>query len=889
MQKVNIQFGGITRNTDDEMCRDGECMELINMRLKDGSLQPVGNPILKASLSDRYKTAYYHSLADKYLMIKDTDESVDVYDNSFKFISTLSPDIKDVKRLEFIGNIVCVVKEGIIEYCLHIGGVYKYIGSKPPVPRLMIGQKTKTEMVVTESEYYYQLKGEDSDLDIHNIGYSFFNECISLLEKNGYFVDITLIKFGLRMFDGNYIYISPAFMAWNKGSENVTFKFGDIYSANLDYFQSVNMSIGKMVFKPKSSADSKSIYEFAVMGFMPTLSFSNLNLESWKDLIIGIDVFASRSIMCNELKDNIEYTNYRGNDIISGTGLKYHQYQEKKDKLIKDIQEEHQFYKIAEYDINGNLINRIDDVRNDSISLEQMLDEDSYSTLDISADYSYVYNSRLHLGSIKNLYSKGWGSNYLSPLGASTTTYAGSVSTYINTDKGLVIVKQLVPDIPNMITPLLSYPDNRAYKMTICVNGKRKDFALSKHKYLNIAVFLNTTTITITGGRNEEQYSYPDLSEDDISKWGSGVDDIVEQNTILYRQNVIKVSELNNPFIFPSKTTYQPSTQPVVGMCSNTTALSQGQFGEHPLFVFCEDGIYAMTVGTDVVYATSRPMSRHVCTSGKSIKGLDQVVAFATIQGLMVVSGSDVECISTGINGFLPSCSDSSPIIKKILDVAKFGACISAAEFKDYIVGAEIGYNSKEREVIVSNCFYPYSYVYSLTSQSWFKIPISIRSFVNTYPDILALSEVTNNGITTTNVYDMDNSHRSVSTVALVTRPIKMGTMTLKRIVQSALRAIVKRSLSDLYLRGESVKLRGEDLTIFSDVGFYILGSNDAEHFNLIAGKEKMVDIRDLITKMNKSKPYKFFMVCLIGGVRTDVAINYIECMVDESFTNRLR
>ena len=86
MQKVNIQFGGITRNTDDEMCRDGECMELINMRLKDGSLQPVGNPILKASLSDRYKTAYYHSLADKYLMIKDTDGNVDVYDNDFKFI-----------------------------------------------------------------------------------------------------------------------------------------------------------------------------------------------------------------------------------------------------------------------------------------------------------------------------------------------------------------------------------------------------------------------------------------------------------------------------------------------------------------------------------------------------------------------------------------------------------------------------------------------------------------------------------------------------------------------------------------------------------------------------------------------------------------------------------
>lgn len=82
---------------------------------------------------------------------------------------------------------------------------------------------------------------------------------------------------------------------------------------------------------------------------------------------------------------------------------------------------------------------------------------------------------------------------------------------------------------------------------------------------------------------------------------------------------------------------------------------------------------------------------------------------------------------------------------------------------------------------------------------------------------------------------------------------------------------------------------RGESLDIFSDVGMYILGSNDCEHFNLVAKKEMMTDIRDLVTKMNKSKPYKYFMVCLVGGVRTDVSINYIEMNVDESFTNRLR
>ena len=163
----------------------------------------------------------------------------------------------------------------------------------------------------------------------------------------------------------------------------------------------------------------------------------------------------------------------------------------------------------------------------------------------------------------------------------------------------------------------------------------------------------------------------------------------------------------------------------------------------------------------------------------------------------------------------------------------------------------------------------------------WHKISQKIDSFVNSYPYTWAVSG--------NQILDLNNTHRSVSTIALISRPIKMGTLTHKRILQTALRGIVKRSLSDLYIKGEPVMFRGDTVDIFSDVGMYVLASNDAEHFELVAKKEKMADIRDLVTKMNKSRPYKYFMVCLVGGVRTDVSINYIEMNVDESFTNRLR
>ncbi len=206
---------------------------------------------------------------------------------------------------------------------------------------------------------------------------------------------------------------------------------------------------------------------------------------------------------------------------------------------------------------------------------------------------------------------------------------------------------------------------------------------------------------------------------------------------------------------------------------------------------------------------------------------------------------------------------------------------ISSVIFRDYLENAEVGYNYQENEIIVSNASFPYSYVYSINGKIWSKLSVKVDSFTNKYPECYALVDGS--------IYDLQNNHRSIATILMVTKPIKFGTNTHKKILQTALRGVIKPSKSDLYLRGEQVMFRGDTVSLFSDIGMYILGSNDAEHFTLEGGREKMTDIRDLITKMNKSKSYKYFVVVLVGGVRTDVSINYLECIVEEAFGNRLR
>lgn len=61
MKKVNVTLRGINRSLDDGVSNDGLMAELINMRIKDGSLRPVGRPRLLKQFSR--KPVYIHKNA----------------------------------------------------------------------------------------------------------------------------------------------------------------------------------------------------------------------------------------------------------------------------------------------------------------------------------------------------------------------------------------------------------------------------------------------------------------------------------------------------------------------------------------------------------------------------------------------------------------------------------------------------------------------------------------------------------------------------------------------------------------------------------------------------------------------------------------------------------
>lgn len=119
----------------------------------------------------------------------------------------------------------------------------------------------------------------------------------------------------------------------------------------------------------------------------------------------------------------------------------------------------------------------------------------------------------------------------------------------------------------------------------------------------------------------------------------------------LRHSNRLMQSEVSNPFVFARAGVVSVGHTTITGMAAATHALSEGQFGEYPLYVFCHDGIWAMSTGTDGLFNARQPVSRDKCMSPQAIIPTDRAVVFATSQGLKILRGAEVRTLSAPLDG----------------------------------------------------------------------------------------------------------------------------------------------------------------------------------------------------------------------------------------------
>jgi hypothetical protein len=116
------------------------------------------------------------------------------------------------------------------------------------------------------------------------------------------------------------------------------------------------------------------------------------------------------------------------------------------------------------------------------------------------------------------------------------------------------------------------------------------------------------------------------------------------------KPNSVAVTKVANPWVIEA--VYELACGEILALSSATEALSEGQFGEFPVYAFTDNGIYALSVSDTGAIAAKQPISREVLSAPNAVLQLDNAVVFPTKAGLRHLSGRTVTPLSDTINGF---------------------------------------------------------------------------------------------------------------------------------------------------------------------------------------------------------------------------------------------
>lgn len=554
---------------------------------------------------------------------------------------------------------------------------------------------------------------------------------------------------------------------------------------------------------------------------------------------------------------------------------------------MKNLQKESiisnsQFYFLKSYSLNSLTTERkiIDIPKGYFSSLynrETMSDDyDSHTTL--AAKYSFVYNSRLNLTGISQklfhgynaasqfCYTNGYvqatvttdsdGRKILRP----DTTYDSyedniSVFIYLKKDGKTFIVcgDGFTFGLYNKL-PYIFYPDINAYKAVVLrINPITKaewgynfekyfEVELKQHSMLNGAVYFNDW---------DEPTKYVNAN----LLWDSSVN-----KGSINLPNKIYTSEINNPFVFPPLGINTVGTGTILAISSAAKALSEGQFGQFPLYAFTTEGIWALEVSSEGKYTARQPITRDVCINQDSITQIDTAVLYATDRGIMLLSGSESLCISDIINAQTTFSTDALPHIHSLIGLENVES-INYIPFRHFIKDCGMLYDYTHQRIIVYNNNQLYAYTYSLKSKSWGMIQSNILQTLNSYPEALAMIKGEDERRIIAN-YSGENENMQTINAILITRPLKLDAPDILKTVN----AVIQRGN---FKTGHIKTILYGSRDLFN---WHLISSSNTHRINNVSGT-----------------PYKYFRIALLCDFEKDESVSGCSLAYKQRFTNKLR
>lgn len=896
----DVKYNGYSAVPSDYECQDGELAMSLNLLNEDGQLKPLSQPIPETiGLSASQKATYIHETSSYKHYILLEGKNVSWLNNPTKDEGEQTPTPLvtftgsiEIYQFSSIGNTLLVLCSDGMHYFLWKGDKSAYLNLGTTMPECSLSFGLQGEMKRTdEFEISYSIHKDNiySEFDDTQKA-SITNQVLAKINKfiaeestqKGKFIFPFFVRYAYRLYDGSLTrHSAPILMICS--SENTP----RVFWFNLHGEDKTYTSARLRVVAPVHSLD------YAL--------HTNLDsLKNWSDIIKSVDIFISKPIYTYDQNGKCERFINGGEDLSSFSVCKHinqaassatyplrYQYnnfgklyaftftpdalasrpggvlvtpKRSADAVKEDIRNCSQFYflhsiRVDELKSERTLIPVKEDYLQSLVTREVMSDDyDSHDK--IIPSQAFAYNSRLNLSGVKKQLFQGFdGYSLFNFSDGYVMNWADASPTTVDRRIGVMVAVYIKQDGKDIVvygsggscgynSPLLFfyYPNINAYKAVII----RTDYIDMPHLVVNLEPhgFLNGAFYF--GGWDEPK---------GISQGRPQQSNLADRTIDVF--NKVYTSEVNNPYIFPVLGINTVGTGKIMAISTAAKALSEGQFGQFPLYAFTDEGVWALEVSSTGSYSARQPITRDVILENTDPLQMDSAVLFATDRGIMLISGSQTQCISDVINSNEPFDIRKLPGMDKLHAMLGHDAdtCLPTVPFLDFISECGMLYDYVHQRVIVYNPKYTYAYVYSLKSRAWGMMYSSIEAGINSYPEALA---VDHDGALL-NFSAMDG--KATKGLA-VTRPLNLDAVNIHKTIDSIIQ------------RGNFAK---------GNVQSVLYGSRDLINWHLVWSS------KDHYLRGFRGTPYKYFRIALLCNLAPGESIYGASVQFTPRLTNQPR
>ena len=381
---------------------------------------------------------------------------------------------------------------------------------------------------------------------------------------------------------------------------------------------------------------------------------------------------------------------------------------------------------------------------------------------------------------------------------------------------------------------IISYPDYRAFEMLFAETEssdvdetyKAARYQLKSAPGINYAYYIPPF--------NESNLKYPAIWPFREASYETY--ELNARPTTMITKGKVWASKNNSPTTLPFERSYMigSATNEIIAINSAAIEMSDSKFGEFPVYVFTKEGIFAMQSGKETLYSAIIPINYDVIINPNTL-AVNGAVLYFTDKGLHALTNQGAKLLSAPIH----TVENRIP---------------------KWMYTTQMVYLPEWNEVLCTDLPNKKAYVFSLDSNVW-----STRDIPEGY--ILNNDELAS---TDDMIYNLRNEKEQGSDgvgISLTTRPIKLGSMELKR--------------------AETIIVRFECDTE-QTLNVEVEGSIDTKNWMSLRKLEGVQTNKDILIRRTPCS-VKYLRFTIDGNVTDDIRILAFEVEYYERMRHRMR